>query len=184
MKKKYLFIVPFFLTGCFENYGDLVYKKGRYKSSQCHINDNINYTINKIVVDKSKRKMYLYDGSMIRYSFRVSFSRKKGRKLRAGDNRVPEGDYYIGSRRCHSKYYKMIKISYPNKNDRVRAKKAGVSAGSGITIHAQPFWNGNGEGNNYTLSKNWTRGCIALTNKDMNTFWNSVAGGTPIEIKP
>ena len=177
------FIVLLSFSGCWED-EKLVYKKGRYKRSQCHNHDSVNYTIDKIVVDKSQRKMYLYDGLLIRDSFRISLSRKKGKKLKVGDLRVPEGKYRITQRRCHSKYYKMIRISYPNQDDRRVASKAGVFAGSGITIHAQPFWNGDGKGNNYTLSKDWTKGCIALTNKDMDTFWNSVARGTPIEIKP
>ena len=185
--KIYYFLVTFMVTvlftGCIDD-EKLIYKKGRYNQSECHKSDNIDYCIDRVVLDKSKREIYLYDGSSIKYSFKVSLSRKKGKKLKQGDMRVPEGSYRITKRRCHSKYYKMIRISYPNKDDKQKALRAGVNTGSGITIHAQPFWNANGKGDNYTLSKNWTKGCIALTNRDMNTFWNSVARGTPIEIKP
>jgi murein L,D-transpeptidase YafK len=170
--------------GCFYDDEKLVYKKGRYSSKECHKNDNIDYDIDRVVVDKSKHKLYLYRGSKIEHKFSISLSRQKGRKLKAGDNRVPEGHYHITRRRCHRKYYKMIGLSYPNSVDKRRASTRGVYTGSGITIHGQLFWNANGKGDRYTLSKDWTRGCISLRNRDMDIFWNSVPKGTPIEIKP
>lgn len=136
------------------------------------------------MVDKSARKMYCYNGDEKIYTFRVSFSKVKGKKVKSGDHKVPEGIYKITRRRCHRKYYRMINISYPNKKDKEVAKMKGVRVGSGITIHGQLFWNRDGNSDKYTLSKDWTNGCIALTNRDLDKFWASVKNGTTIEIRP
>ena len=181
------FLVLLLLGGCFDE--PLVYKKGRYPTSECkkELKSGRDFSpskkIDKIVVSKSKREMYLYrDGRKVE-SFRVSLGKNpKGHKVKRGDHRTPIGSYTITRKNCNSKYYRMIHISYPNKKDIDMAKKRGVSPGAGITIHAQPFWNANGKGDDYTLKKNWTHGCIAISNSSMDKLWYTLKRGTPIVI--
>ncbi len=73
-------------------------------------------------------------------------------------------------------------ISYPNAKDKARARKNGVNPGGYITIHGQPKWNADGRGDNYTLSRDWTEGCVAVPNADMDTLWQAVANGVKIDI--
>ena len=139
----------------------------------------------RIVVDKSDRKMYLYrDGSTIA-TFPVSLGANdyQGPKVKRGDKRTPIGTYRIVNKRCHPIKYMAMTISYPNAADIARAKAAGVDPGSLITIHGQPHWNADGHGDAYTLSKDWTDGCIALTNSGMRKLWSMVRSGTPITLR-
>jgi len=182
-------IISLLLSGCFDD-EKLVFKKGKYNISECkqelRVGDDLikEKKIDKIVIYKSKREMHLYRDDDKIYTFRISLGKRpKGRKTKRGDRRTPIGSYKITHKRCNSKYYRMIYISYPNHNDIVRAKRLGFSPGSGITIHAQPFWNGDGKGDNYTLSKDWTNGCIAISNSSMDILWYALKLGTPIEIK-
>jgi murein L,D-transpeptidase YafK len=139
----------------------------------------------KIVVIKSKRVMVLLDEDENLLSrHRISLGKHpEGRKIKRGDKKTPVGIYKIIDKRKDKKYYKELLISYPNSEDRARAKELGVNPGNGITIHAQVpmFWDGKGD--DYTLSHDWTNGCMAMTNKGINTIWNMVALGTPIEIR-
>jgi len=139
----------------------------------------------KIVVVKSKRVLVLLDkDNNLLSRHRISLGKHpKGRKIKKGDKKTPEGIYKIIDKRKDKKYYKEILISYPNAEDKARAKKLGVNPGNGITIHAQVpmFWNGKGD--DYTLSHDWTNGCIAMTNKGMDTIWDMVALGTTVEIR-
>ncbi len=138
-----------------------------------------------IVVDKSDRKMYLYRAGKVLKTFPVSLGAKdyQGPKERRGDKRTPIGTYRIVNKRCHAIKYMAMTISYPNAEDIARAKARGVDPGSLITIHGQPHWNADGHGDAYTLSKDWTDGCIALTNSDMRTLWSMVEVGTPITLR-
>ena len=140
--------------------------------------------IDMIIVYKSKRKMYLYkDGEKVD-ELPVSLGKNpKGDKVRMGDHRTPEGQYWIRRKLCSQKYYRSLCISYPNPKDLQQARSRGVKPGGDITIHAQPVWNANGEGDKYTLSKNWTEGCVAVTNKEMEKLWYAVREGVPIVIK-
>ena len=140
--------------------------------------------IDKIVVYKSKRKMYLYRNGRVVDTLPVSLGKNpKGQKIRKGDHRTPEGQYWIRRKLCSQKYYRSLCISYPNASDIRRAQSKKVDPGGDITIHAQPTWNANGNGNQYTLSKNWTEGCVAVTNKEMERLWYAVREGVPIVIK-
>ncbi len=140
--------------------------------------------IDKIVVYKSKRKMYLYRDGKVVDTLPVSLGKNpKGDKVRQGDNRTPEGQYWIRRKLCSQKYYRSLCISYPNPSDIQQARAKGVSPGGDITIHAQPPWNADGNGNKHTLSKNWTEGCVAVTNEEMEKLWYAVREGVPIVIK-
>jgi murein L,D-transpeptidase YafK len=139
----------------------------------------------KIVVVKSKRVMVLLDeNNNLLSRHRISLGESpEGKKIKRGDKKTPEGVYKIIDKRNDKKYYKELLISYPNAEDKIRAKELGVNPGSGITIHAQVpmFWNGKGD--DYTLSHDWTNGCMAMTNTGINTIWNMVPLGTTVEIK-
>jgi murein L,D-transpeptidase YafK len=73
-------------------------------------------------------------------------------------------------------------ISYPNEQDIAEARKKGVNPGGYITIHGQPKWNADGKGDEYTLSRDWTEGCMAVTNSAMDMLWRAVENGVPIDI--
>lgn len=103
-------------------------------------------------------------------------------KDRQGDGRTPEGRYIIDSRNEHSAYYKSLHISYPNTEDRRRAARLGVSPGGDIMIHGLP--NGKGWiGAGHRLY-DWTLGCVAVTDEEMDEIWKMVPVGTPVEIRP
>jgi murein L,D-transpeptidase YafK len=105
-----------------------------------------------------------------------------GAKTRQGDHKTPEGVYVLDSRNAHSRFYKSLHISYPNAQDRTAARREGVSPGGAVFVHGLP----NGYawlGASHTL-KDWTDGCIAVTNEEMDQIWLSVSDGTPIEIRP
>jgi murein L,D-transpeptidase YafK len=141
--------------------------------------------VDKIVVKKSAHKMYLYkDGKVIK-TMPVSLGKNasKGPKLREGDFRTPTGSYKIVNKRCHKVKYRALYLSYPNAQDIQRAKKLGVKPGGLITIHGQPYWNRDGKGDSYTLRHDWTNGCIAVTNRDLDYIWAHVAIGTPIVLE-
>ena len=140
--------------------------------------------IDQIVVIKKERKMYLYRHGKLQSTFPVSLGKNPiGNKRQKGDNRTPEGTFWIHRKLCSPKYYRSLCISYPRPQDRAAAKKRGVDPGGSITIHAQPVWNADGHGDDYTLAHNWTQGCVAVTNSAMRQLWYAVREGVPVTIK-
>lgn len=142
-------------------------------------------TATKIVVIKSKRVMVLFDkDENVLSRHRISLGKNNvGQKLKQGDYKTPEGTYRIIDKRPDKVYYKELLLDYPHKDEIERSKKLGFSAGGGITIHSQPKWNWDGHGDDYTLSHDWTEGCIAITKKGMDTIWDMIPLGTEIEIR-
>ncbi|RLA60532.1 MAG: hypothetical protein DRQ78_09420 [Epsilonproteobacteria bacterium] len=140
--------------------------------------------IDKLVVYKKKRMMYAYKEGKLIYEFPMSLGKNgdKGNKVKAGDYRTPEGFYKIVRKKCDNRLYKSLMISYPNNADKARAKANGVSPGGYITIHGQPKWNADGRGDSFTLSRDWTEGCMAIPNKDLDKLWKAVENGVKIEI--
>lgn len=140
--------------------------------------------IDRIVVLKRKRLLMLMRGETVARSFRVALGREpRGNKVREGDGRTPEGLYHIDARNADSQFYRAMKISYPTQSDRQRARAAGVRPGGLIMIHGlDPGIAAKWRGDHWMF--NWTRGCIAVTNEEMDILWESVALGTPIEIQP
>ena len=137
----------------------------------------------KIVVLKGARKLLLMrDGEVVR-TYRVALGRSpEGPKTRQGDGRTPEGSYVLDWRNPKSRFHRSIHISYPNPADRERARRLGVPPGGDIMIHGLPK---GAEAVGADHAKwDWTEGCIAVSNAEMNEIWNSVADGTPIEIRP
>ena len=140
--------------------------------------------IDRILVVKKDRKMYLYKDGKVQSVIPVSLGKNPvGHKQQRGDNRTPEGEFFIHRKLCSPKYYRSLCISYPRPEDKAKAQAKGVNPGGDITIHAQPTWNADGKGDGYTLSRNWTQGCVAVTNAAMKELWYAVREGVPITIR-
>lgn len=139
--------------------------------------------IDKIVVHKEKRQMQLLSKGKVIKEYRVSLGAHPiGAKVCQGDLKTPEGLYYIESRNQNSRFYKSLKISYPNKQDRQRAERNGVSLGGDIMIHGlgREF----GFLGRLHLLRDWTLGCIAVTNEEIDEIYTLVPLKTAIEIYP
>jgi len=184
--------ILFFMAGCTEQgyrgkvdntpYATKECRKGLSRGTEIEHASKID----KIVVYKKKRKLYTYRKGKKIDEFRISLGKNgdKGNKVQAGDYRTPEGAYCIVRKKCDDRLYKSLMISYPNSADRARAAKHGAKPGGYITIHGQPKWNADGRGNNYTLSHDWTEGCMAVTNVAIDQLWSAVQNGTKIVINP
>lgn len=137
----------------------------------------------KVLVVKSKRVLVLLSEGEILKTYKIALGgRPVGHKIEKGDQRTPEGTYVLDSRNPHSKYHLSIHISYPNSLDRENAQKRGAEPGGAIMIHGLPDELGNVGKLHRTAD--WTKGCIAVTNKEIEEIWRLVPDGTPIEIKP
>lgn len=137
----------------------------------------------KVLVVKSESKLYLIRNGKVISAFKAAFgANPKGHKLKEGDEKTPEGQYILDYKKSDSAFYKAIHISYPNQEDKKRAKKDGVNPGGLIMIHGQK--NGFGWFAWITQNFNWTDGCIAVSNSAMDDIWEAVSIGTPIEIRP
>ena len=136
-----------------------------------------------IVVEKSQHRLSLYRHGMLLHSYLVALGQQpKGDKVRVGDNRTPEGLFRIESRNARSAYHRALRISYPDDAHRARARSLGVSPGGDIMIHGLPArqaWVGAAH-----RDFDWTEGCIAVTNKEIDEIWDAVPVGIPIQIKP
>ena len=139
--------------------------------------------IDHLIVYKSDRKLVLLSEGKELKSYRVALGAVPvGPKTRQGDHRTPEGSYILDSRNPKSQFYKAFHISYPASKDIASAKKLGVNPGGDIMLHGLPknyAWVGKA----HTLH-DWTDGCIAVTDEEMDEIWALVRVGTPIEIKP
>lgn len=137
----------------------------------------------RVVVVKHERRLYLMRGSRVLRTYRVALGRyPKGHKLSQGDARTPEGRYTLDYKLVDSAFHRAIHISYPNPNDVSRAQTLGVSPGGQIMIHGMP--NEKTERDVGHPSLDWTQGCIAVTNREIEEIWASIEEGTPIEIMP
>jgi murein L,D-transpeptidase YafK len=139
--------------------------------------------ISRLEVFKSQRVMHVYcnDVRVRSYSIQLGFS-PKGHKQKEGDGKTPEGDYTITDLNPNSQYYKSAGISYPNAEDRKWAREHGFSPGGDIRIHGLP--NGYSDDHKILFSHDWTLGCIALCNADMEELYRHLTPGTPITICP
>ncbi len=137
----------------------------------------------KVVVLKSKRVLFLLKESEVIKAYKIALGKNPvGHKVRLGDNKTPEGTYTLTSRKHSDKYHLTIFISYPNESDIENAKKLGVSPGNSIAIHGLP--KDLTSLNKLHRKTDWTSGCIAVTNDEIEEIWHLVEDGTPIEIKP
>jgi murein L,D-transpeptidase YafK len=137
----------------------------------------------RIVIYKSKREMQLFSGSKLLKTYRVALGPvPKGAKACEGDGKTPEGTYRIIGRNAKSAFHKSLRVSYPSEHDRTRAAAAGCSPGGDIMIHGLP--NGYGWVGAGHRAKDWTAGCIAVTDAEIEEIWQRVANGTVVEIRP
>ncbi|NRD74254.1 L,D-transpeptidase family protein [Shewanella sp. VB17] len=139
--------------------------------------------IDLVVVTKSTSKMVLMRNGKIMRQYRIALGdRPKGHKLEEGDQRTPEGRYTLDYKKYDSAYYRAIHISYPNDEDQLRANALGINPGGQIMIHGQSP--NSSHSARETQQYNWTDGCIAITNQQMDELWGAISTGTPIEIWP
>jgi murein L,D-transpeptidase YafK len=135
----------------------------------------------KVVVLKGERKLMLMKGDAVLKTYSVSLGGNPvGPKVRQGDSKTPEGRYVLDRHNSLSHYHRSIHISYPNAEDVARARKLGVSPGGDVFVHGQPH---DFSGTSQEVG-DWTDGCIAVTNAEMDEIWRAVPDGTPIEIRP
>jgi murein L,D-transpeptidase YafK len=139
--------------------------------------------VDRLVVYKHERRLVLLSKGKELSSYRVALgSEPVGPKVRQGDHRTPEGLYTLDSRNPNSHFYKAFHISYPAAKDIAAARKLGVSPGGDIMLHGLPKKYG-WVGRVQTLH-DWTDGCIAVSNEEMDEIWGMVRVGIAIEIKP
>lgn len=136
-----------------------------------------------ILVLKSERKLVLLSGGKSVAEYRVALGGNPiGPKLEKGDQRTPEGNYLIDYRNERSAFHRALHISYPNANDVVQASIRGVDPGGDIMIH------GVGSSNpilaRWHYLFDWTRGCIAVTDDEIEQIWRAVPDGARVEIRP
>lgn len=137
----------------------------------------------RVLVEKKERTLQLLSKGKVIKTYKVALGGDPvGPKTRQGDHKTPEGVYILDSRNAHSQFYRSIHISYPSAGDRAAARRKGVPPGGDVFVHGLP----NGYrwvGASHRL-KDWTDGCIAVTDEEMDEIWSAVADGTPIEIRP
>ncbi len=140
----------------------------------------------KVIVKKSTRMLYLSIDGEIYKKYHISLGvMPVGAKEIEGDMRTPEGIYTLDYRQKSNLYNKSIHISYPNEKDKKRAKELNASAGGMIMIHGTPSnWSLSPIGDWMPILLDWTEGCIALSNDDMEEVWELTKNGTPIYIIP
>jgi len=139
--------------------------------------------VDKVLIEKKKRRLTLIaDGEAIK-TYKIALGGDPvGPKERQGDNKTPEGTYTIAAINRHSDYHLSLRISYPNEKDVMRAKEQGVAPGGDIMIHG--IKNGLSWVGGFHTEIDWTEGCIAVTNKEMEEIARLAPNGTPVEIRP
>jgi len=150
----------------------------------------------RIEVLKSKRQLILYSGDRIVKTYRIGLGfTPEGSKARQGDGRTPEGSYYVCSKNPKSQYFLSLGLSYPNETDATRGLKEGLinriqfqQITAAIKRGGVPLWNTALGGEIFIhgagSTKDWTWGCVALENEDIQELFNAVPKGTPVTIKP
>ncbi|CAG0959996.1 hypothetical protein GEOBC_00672 [Geobacteraceae bacterium] len=139
--------------------------------------------VDKILIEKKERRLMLISKGEVIKTYKIALGGNPiGQKERQGDNKTPEGIYFIDSRNKDSHYHLSLHISYPNERDKKRAKGLGVSPGGNIMIHG--IKNGfSWVGDSHT-EVNWTKGCIAVTDKEIEEISKLAPNGTIVEIRP
>jgi L,D-peptidoglycan transpeptidase YkuD (ErfK/YbiS/YcfS/YnhG family) len=139
--------------------------------------------VDKVLIEKKKRRLALISKGKEVKIYKIALGANPvGHKEKEGDNKTPEGTYTIESRNWNSEYHLSLRISYPNERDKKRAKELGVSPGGNIMIHG--IKNGLAWVGPFHTRMDWTEGCIAVTNKEMEEIARLVPNGTPVEIRP
>lgn len=152
-------------------------------SAQEDFDENLNQ-IYYIKILKSKRKLstFNYQGKLIK-DYKVALGKNpRGKKQIEGDNKTPEGIYEIEAKNPNSAYFLSLKISYPSEKDKITANKLSLNPGSDIMIHG--LKNGFGFIGKYHANVDWTQGCIALTNEEIQEIFDNTEIGAKVEILP
>ena len=137
----------------------------------------------KVLIEKKERRLTLRSKGEVIKTYKMALGGNPvGPKERQGDNKTPEGTYIIDSRNRDSDYHLSLHISYPNEKDKMRAKELGVSPGGDIMIHG--IKNGFSWAGTSHAEVDWTKGCIAVTDEEMEEIYKLVPNGTIVEIRP
>jgi murein L,D-transpeptidase YafK len=140
-------------------------------------------SVDKVLIEKKDRRLMLLAKGEVLKTYKIALGGNPiGAKERQGDNKTPEGTYFIDSRNKGSRYHLSLHISYPNERDRKRAKELGVSPGGDIMIHG--IKNGFSWVGDSHSEVDWTKGCIAVTDEEIEEINKLVPNGTPVEIRP
>ena len=143
----------------------------------------ISNSIDLVLVYKSDRLLQLKSKGRVVRSYAIALgAQPEGHKLSEGDNRTPEGVYTLDWRNADSQFYRSIHISYPREDDRAAASRRGLSPGGLIMIHGLP--NGRRADDMNHPNNDWTNGCVAVTNDEIDEIWSLVEDGTTIIIYP
>ncbi|MBK1852024.1 L,D-transpeptidase family protein [Marinobacter sp. 1-4A] len=136
-----------------------------------------------VLVKKAERKLYLVRDGLTYRAYNIALGgNPEGHKQQEGDQRTPEGRYLLDWRNIKSAYHRSLHVSYPNSKDRTQAAAMSVPPGGMIMIHGQP--NGLGWLSPLLQLWDWTDGCIAVSNVEIEEIWRAVGNGTPILIEP
>jgi murein L,D-transpeptidase YafK len=139
--------------------------------------------VDHVLVRKAERRLLLMQGGNVVRSYHVALGLSPvGQKERSGDFRTPEGSYRLERRNARSDYFLSIKVSYPNKDDVKRARARHWDTGGSIMIHGLP--NQLKHDPDYYLQRDWTDGCIAVSNADMVEIWMLTPDDARIDIIP
>jgi murein L,D-transpeptidase YafK len=139
--------------------------------------------VDKILIEKKARRLTLLRDNLAVRKYRIALGgHPEGPKTCRGDERTPEGNYVISGRNKNSRYHWALRISYPNKADRAAAGKLKCNPGGDIFIHGLP--NGSGWIGKAHAVHDWTLGCIAVTDQEIEEIWRLAPNGTAVEIKP
>lgn len=142
-----------------------------------------NAVANLVRVEKAARRLTLLRDTTVLKIYRVALGKAPlGAKSQEGDQRTPEGWYVIDRRKADSDFHRALHISYPNPDEMAQAARRGVEPGGDIMIHGLP--NGRGAIGPLHRLRDWTAGCIAVTDPEIEEIWRTVPDGTPIEIRP
>ena len=137
----------------------------------------------RVLIEKKARRLTLFTNGEVIKTYKIALGGNPvGPKERQGDNKTPEGIYTIDSRNGNSGYHLALHISYPNADDKRRARERGVAPGGDIMIHG--IKNGFEALGLSHAEKDWTEGCIAVTNQEMEEIYRFVPNGTIVEIRP
>jgi murein L,D-transpeptidase YafK len=137
----------------------------------------------QVVVKKSQRKLQLMNKGQVLREYRIALGENPdGHKLQEGDHRTPVGDYVLDWRNPNSAYHKSIHVSYPNERDRAFAQALGVDPGGMIMVHGLPNEVQSQAVRAEFSRRDWTNGCIAVQDQEIDEIWRLVRDGTPIRI--
>lgn len=137
----------------------------------------------RILIEKKERRLTLFSKGEPLKTYKIALGGNPiGPKERQGDNKTPEGTYVIDSRNKDSRYHLSLRLSYPNEKDRKRARELGVSPGGDIMIHG--IKNGFSWVGDLHAGVDWTKGCIAVTDEEIEEIDKLVPNGTVVEIRP